>query len=142
MEAKKPEITAGVSVSLTGGFALQGRHALDGLRLWASNVNKRGGIYVPAQGYKPVRLTYYDNASQVNRARQNALQLLCEDRVDILFGPYASNLTMAIAEIAGDHGKILWNHGGSSDEISALGNVISIASPASDYLRHLPSWLA
>ena len=32
-------------------------------------------------------------------------------------GPYASNLTMVVAEVAEQYQKVLWNHGGCSDEI-------------------------
>jgi hypothetical protein len=37
---------------------------------------------------------------------------------------------------------VLWNHGGTSDAILQAGarRVVSVASPASDYLRSLPAW--
>lgn len=51
---------------------------------------------------------------------------------------------MAVVEIAEEYKKVLWNHGGSSDEIFRRGwrYLVGIASPASDYLRALPRWLA
>jgi ABC-type branched-subunit amino acid transport system substrate-binding protein len=51
---------------------------------------------------------------------------------------------MAVVEIAEEYKKVLWNHGGSSDEIFRHGrrHLVGIASPASDYLRALPQWLA
>ena len=51
---------------------------------------------------------------------------------------------MAVAEAAAEYSKGLWNHGGSSDEIFFHGRqyLVGIASPASDYLRGLPRWLA
>ena len=47
-------------------------------------------------------------------------------------------------EIAEEYKKVLWNYGGSSDEIFSHGRryLVGIASPASDYLRALPHWLA
>jgi branched-chain amino acid transport system substrate-binding protein len=65
---------------------------------------------------------------------------LTRDRVDLLFGPYSSVLTMAAAPIAEGHGKILWNHGGASDAIYEQGwrHLVSLPRPASDYLRALP----
>src|SRR5438445_5264913 len=61
-----------------------------------------------------------------------------------LLGPYSSSLTTAAAEIAEEHKKILWNYGGTSDEIFSHGRrcLVGIASPASDYLRELPRRLA
>jgi branched-chain amino acid transport system substrate-binding protein len=51
---------------------------------------------------------------------------------------------MAVVEIAEEYKKVLWNYGGSSDEIFSNGvrYLVGIASPASDYLRALPRWLA
>ena len=51
---------------------------------------------------------------------------------------------MAAGEIAEEYKKILWNYGGTSDEIFSHGPryLIGISSPASDYLRALPHWLA
>ncbi len=72
------------------------------------------------------------------------LRLIRNDHVDILLGPYSSSLTLAAAEIAEWHKKIVWNYGGTSDEIFSRGwrYMIGIAGPAADYLRTLPHWLA
>ncbi len=123
------EITVGLSISLSGRFARQGEQALDGIRLWAR---------------PPVRLICYDDQSQATIAQQNAVRLLEADRVDVLFGPYGSHLTIAVAPVAEENGKLLWNYGGTSDEIFNRGHrwLVSNASPASDYLRGLPGRLA
>jgi len=138
------EITAGLSVSCSGRFHIQGQQALQGLLLWQSLVNAQGGIAVGVADSRPVRLVWYDDFGQADCARTNVLRLLREDKVDILFGPYSSGLTMSVAEIAEEYRKILWNYGGSSDEIFRHGRryLVGIASPASDYLRALPRWLA
>jgi branched-chain amino acid transport system substrate-binding protein len=137
------EVTAGLSVSCSGRFHVQGQQALHGLLLWKSFVNTQGGIAVRASDRRPVRLIWYDDSSQAHCARTNVLRLLREDKVDILFGPYSSGLTMSVAEIAEEYRKVLWNYGGSSDEIFRRGRryLVGIASPASDYLRALPRWL-
>jgi branched-chain amino acid transport system substrate-binding protein len=136
------EVTVGLSVSCSGRFHVQGQQALHGLLLWQSLVNAQGGMAVSAN--RPVRLIWYDDFSQVHQARTNVLRLLREDKVDILFGPYSSGLTMSVAEIAEEYRKVLWNYGGSSDEIFRRDRryLVGIASPASDYLRALPRWLA
>jgi len=123
------EITVGLSVSLSGRLARQGQQALDGIRLWA---------------HPPVRLIYYDDQSRASIAQRNTVRLLEEDRVDVLFGPYGSHLTMAVAPVAEAYRKLLWNYGGTSDEIFSRGHrwLVSNASPASDYLRRLPGRVA
>lgn len=140
----KQEIVVGLSISLTGRFSFQGQQALDGIRLWEYYIAAEGGITVGAEGRRPVRLIYYDDESRVRRAQQNALRLLRKDRVEVLLGPYSSGLTMAVAQVAEENRKLLWNHGGSSDEIfnRSLHYLVTTASPASDYLRGLPHWLA
>lgn len=59
------------------------------------------------------------------------------------FGPYGSVLTLAVGAIAEAHGKILWNHGGASDEIFARGwrRQVGGIAPASAYFATLPAWL-
>ena len=124
------EVLAGVSLSLSGRFRLQGQEALNGLRLWVDQTSP----------LLPLRLIVLDDESHSEKARENVLRLLTRDRVDLLFGPYSSVLTMAAAPIAEGHGKILWNHGGASDAIDEQGwrHLVSLPSPASDYLRALP----
>jgi len=140
----RTEVAVGLSISLTGRFCLQGQEALQGIRLWQSYVNAQGGIAVRDWEKRTVRLIWYDDYSQISAARTNVLRLLREDKIDILLGPYSSSLTMSVAEIAEEYKKVLWNHGGSSDEIFRHGwrYLVGIQSPASDYLRALPYWLA
>jgi branched-chain amino acid transport system substrate-binding protein len=139
MESRQ-EILVGLSISLTGRFSAQGRQALDGLRLWQSYVNGRDGITLGQAASHRVRLIFYDDQSRASSAQENALRLLRQDHVDALFGPYSSGLTMTVAEIAHEHGRVLWNHGGSSDEIFNRGwqHLVSTPTPASEYLRDLP----
>ena len=140
----KTEVAVGLSVSLSGKFRLQGQQALQGARLWQSYINAQGGIVVQNGKKRSVRLIWYDDRSQTSFARKNVLQLLRDDQIDILLGPYSSGLTMAVVEIAEEYKKVLWNYGGSSDEIFRHGRryLVGIASPASDYLRALPHCLA
>lgn len=138
------DIKVGLSASVSGRFELQGRQALKGCLLWQSYANAQGGIALASAERRRVELVWYDDHSQARDARNNVLRLLRNDQVDVLMGPYSSSLTMAVAEIAERDKKVLWNHGGSSDEICERGwkYLVSIASPASDYLRAFPHWLA
>jgi ABC-type branched-subunit amino acid transport system substrate-binding protein len=118
---------AGVSISLTGRYARQGRQALDALRMWADRTGRH--------------LVHYDDESSARRTRDNVRRLIEQDGVTILFGPYSSGLALAAAEVAGQHRRLMWNHGGSSDDIAGDW-VVSTPSPASQYFLRLPSWLA
>jgi branched-chain amino acid transport system substrate-binding protein len=140
----KTEVAVGLSISLTGKFRPQGEQALQGIRLWRSYINAQGGIAIWNGEKRSVRLIWYDDGSQISFARKNVFQLLREDKVDILLGPYSSSLTMAVLDIAEAHKKLLWNYGGSSDEIFRHDRryLVGVTSPASDYLRAFPHWLA
>jgi branched-chain amino acid transport system substrate-binding protein len=138
------KITVGISISLSGKFCLQGVQALRGVQLWVAYVNQKGGIHLKERAQSlPVEVIAYNDQSKMDRAKDNVVRLLKEDRVDFLFGPYSSHLTMAVSPIAESEKKILWNHGGASDAICQQGwrYVVSVLSPASSYLHSLPSYL-
>ena len=61
-------IKVGLPVSLTGQFGLQGRQTLAGIRAWANDVNRSGGLRVAGEG-TPVNLIWYDDASTREGAR-------------------------------------------------------------------------
>ena len=129
-------VTVGAALSLTGRFAVQGRRARRGLALWAEDVNATGGLTVPDRGGRaPVRLVVYDDASRSGTAIERVERLILDDRVDLLIGPYSSALVLAVAPVAEQHRRVLWNHGGSSDTIDASGfrYVVTLLSPAGAY---------
>jgi branched-chain amino acid transport system substrate-binding protein len=126
----------GASLSLSGPFRRQGEQARDGLRLWVDYVkNTRDG--------PTPHLIVLDDRSRAPVAREHVRYLLAEEHVDVLIGPYSSGLVRAVAPSVEAAGKVLWNHGGTSDAIFQEGgrHVVSVASPASDYLRDLPHWI-
>jgi ABC-type branched-subunit amino acid transport system substrate-binding protein len=129
-------VLIGASLSLSGGFQRQGEQARDGLRLWVDHA--RDALDDP-----PPRLVVFDDRSRASLAQEHARRLLDQERVDVLVGPYSSGLVLAVAPIAAAAGVALWNHGGTSDVIFQQGwrHVVSVASPASDYLRGLPGWI-
>ena len=133
-------IRAGVSASLTGQFATQGRQALGGLAAWAEYVNDGGGLAMAGRRH-PLVLRHYDDGSRADRARRNTARLLDADGVDILFGPYSAGLTAGAAEIAAARGRLLWNHGGAGDGVYGryAPHIVGILTPAGRYLVGLPA---
>lgn len=130
------KIKVGVSISLTGVYSVQGRESFEGIRLWASGVNKEGGIFVRELGRSlPVDLVYLDDRSSPEVCRANTEELVAERKVDILLGPYSSSLALASAEAAETAGVTLWNHGGSTDEMEDRGFtcLVNAITPASKY---------
>jgi branched-chain amino acid transport system substrate-binding protein len=113
---QSPSITAVLTLSLTGRYERQGAEAAEGVRLWAE-----------AAG---VRLTLADDRG----SRESAIQTYSGwiNTADLLIGPYASGLVRAIAPLVRDAGRVLWNHGGSADDLAQPG-IASLPAPASSY---------
>ena len=134
-------IKVGMSASLSGQFQTQGRQALAGIRAWAEDANRAGGLTVADRpGPLPVSVVCYDDASLADGTRRATRRLILDDRVDLLFGPYSSGLAQAAAAVAAEHNRLLWNHGGASDNIQRTGpgRVVDILTPAGEYLAALP----
>ena len=112
-------VTAAATVSLTGPLALQGRQAARGLQLWASA--------------DQIKLQIFDDAGSRTTAC-NSYRRWLGDRVDVLLGPYGSGLVRQVGPIVSGQGALLWNHGGSADDlIRPL--VVPVSVPASTYFR-------
>ena len=134
-------LKAGIPVSLSGQFQVQGRQALAGLQAWAEDANRAGGVKVGhSDAGRLISIVYYDDASKTAQARQATERLITSDRVDLLFGPYSGVLALASAQVAEGHGRLLWNQGGASDTIYQRGLkwVVGVLTPAS---RYLAEWL-
>lgn len=137
------ELRVGISISLTGKFSRQGHQALNAVRLWAACTDEQDGVDVGGGARRRVRILYYDDESRAPKTRENIARLVQKKRVHVLLGPYSSGLTLAAAEIAGEYGRMMFSHGGTSDAIYQRGfsHVIGVGSPASEYFRGLPLWL-
>src|SRR2546425_4821039 len=128
-------IRFGASISTSGRYALQGRQAVAGLQAWAKATNAEGGVRISQlRGTLPIALIHYDDASSSERAVAAAEKLIQVDRVHFLIGPYGSDLTRAVVGVAREHSRLLWNHGGASDDIHRPGHaVVGIPPPVSLY---------
>ena len=112
-------LTASATISLTGPYALQGRQAARGLQLWASADH--------------IQLQIVDDAGSPTTVR-DAYRRWLGGGVDLLLGPYGSGLMRQVGPIVSRHGALLWNYGGSADDlIRPL--VVPVAAPASTYFR-------
>ena len=131
-------IKVGIPVSLSGQFSLQGKQTLAGIRAWADDVNRAGGLAVGGSA-NGVELVWYDDGSRRGDVISMTRQLIVDDRVDLLVGPYSAVLTNSAAEVAREHGKLLWNQGGASPSVYQKGNpwVVGILTSADEYLAGL-----
>ena len=85
-QAAEP-IKVGFSMSLTGAVAPNGRQLLTSLEIWRADVKAAGGLLG-----RPVDLVYYDDQSNPASVPGIYTKLLTVDKVDLLLGPYATNM--------------------------------------------------
>ncbi|MCU1580763.1 MAG: amino acid/amide transporter substrate-binding protein family [Microbacteriaceae bacterium] len=85
----------GISLSLTGDFSDSGKAAQRGYELWASVINKSGGLLG-----RQVKLSIVDDASSPVQVVTNYTNLITQDKVDLVFGPYSSLLTVPASRVA------------------------------------------
>jgi branched-chain amino acid transport system substrate-binding protein len=80
-------IRVGMSMALTGSVAPIGKQVLTALQIWRDDVNATGGLLG-----RPVELVFYDDQSNPANIPQIYTKLIGVDRVDLLIGPYATNM--------------------------------------------------
>ena len=81
-------IKVGFSMALSGGVAPNGKQNLLALEIWRDDVNAQGGGIMG----RPVELVYYDDQSNPNNVPGIYTKLISVDKVDLLIGPYATNM--------------------------------------------------
>ena len=91
-------IKVGFSMALTGGVAQNGKQLIIALKLWRDDVNAHGGLLG-----RPVQLIYYDDQSDPNTVPGIYTKLISVDKVDLLLGPYATNMAAAAMPVIMDH---------------------------------------
>ncbi|MBA2678437.1 MAG: amino acid ABC transporter substrate-binding protein [Ktedonobacteraceae bacterium] len=124
-------VTIGVSLSLTGENAADGRATLQGYHLWVAQVNRHGGLL----GH-PVQLLIYDDGTRLNQTQINYETLISIDHVAFVLGPFGGNATAVGAEVAARHGYAFVEGIGTVPSIfpHGLTTVFGVSLALSNYL--------
>ncbi len=93
-------VKIGFSMSLTGGVAPNGQQLLAALEIWRDDVNAGGGLLG-----RPVELIHYDDQSSPSNVPGIYTKLLTVDKVDLLLGPYATNMAAPAMPVIMQYGK-------------------------------------
>ena len=91
-------IKVGFSMALTGAVAQNGKQLLIALELWRDDVNAHGGLLG-----RPVQLIYYDDQSNPSNVPGIYTKLITVDKVDLLLGPYATNMAAPAVPVIMTH---------------------------------------
>jgi len=127
-------IRIGASVSVTGQFAELGQAQQRGQQLCVKQVNARGGLLG-----RQLELIVDDDRSQAPDTVAIYAKLLGQDKVDLVFSPYSSPLTEAIASITEKHRMPMIAAGAATTSIFKKGRkyIFMLLSPAEIYLEGL-----
>ncbi len=126
------EALFGGAISLTGQFAEPAGRQVDSVRLWADEVNARGGLL----GHKVV-VRLLDDKSDTQTAIKLYEKLITEDKVDVLLAPYSSAITEAVANVNERYKMPFVAYGAASSPIWEKGRkyIFSIVAVAEDYQK-------
>ena len=87
-------------MSLTGAVAPNGQQLLRALEIWRDDVNAAGGLLG-----RPVELIHYDDQSTPANVPAIYQKLLSVDKVDLLLGPYSTNMAAPAMPVIMQAGK-------------------------------------
>ena len=94
-------IRIGFSMALTGGLAGNGKQVLAGFEIWREDVNARGGLLG-----RPVEFVYYDDQSNPANVPAIYSKLIDVDKVDLVLGPYATNMIAPALTVIMQHNMV------------------------------------
>ncbi|HWP47672.1 MAG TPA: amino acid ABC transporter substrate-binding protein [Candidatus Limnocylindrales bacterium] len=97
MAQPKP-IKIGFSMGLSGSLASAGKAAVLAMKIWAEDINARGGLLG-----RPVELVYYDDHSKPADVPAIYTKLITVDKVDFVVSPYGTPLIAAAMPIVMEH---------------------------------------
>jgi branched-chain amino acid transport system substrate-binding protein len=106
------DLVIGASISLTGDFADSGKAVQAGYQLWASTVNAKGGLLGRKVVFKIV-----DDTSSPTQVVTNYQNLINKDKVDLVFGPFSSLLTVPASAVVKRYGYAFLESAGGGPQV-------------------------
>lgn len=127
-------IRIGITASLSGHYAVPGKNMMQGLQMWAHDVNGRGALLG-----RPVEIVTYDDKSDPATSASLYERLISEDKVDLLIGPYSSDVTIEASSVAERHNFPMVSGSAAASEIWSRGyqNIFQVDAPAESYMNGL-----
>src|SRR5215470_16333259 len=134
----KTPIKIGISLSLTGDFSADGLAFQQGYQLWASDVNKNGGLLG-----RQVQLDIVSDASSPDQVQTNYQTLITVHRDDLVFGPFSTLLTKPASVVANRYGYAFVEGAGGGPSVftQGLNNVFDVSLPVASSLDSFAQYL-
>ena len=119
---EQPPIVVGSTLSLTGAFAATGLiHKIAGEE-FVERLNKAGGVLG-----RQVQWKVLDDQSDTTKVGPLYEQLITQDKVDLILGPYATPNILAAMAVAERHGYVMPHH-------------TAVLAPQLTYACQFPGW--
>lgn len=133
-QAQTKTITLGAAVQLTGSLANTGRYYGDAYKFTIDRINEKGGVTLDGTHYTLV-LKILDSQSDINLGVRQYVQLVTQDKVDFLLGPFNSNDALDDSSVAEKYQIPMVQGGGASGQIFSRGYkyIFGTLPPADDY---------
>ncbi len=131
----RDKIVIGHPACLSGKYAKAGEQAVGGIKAivdWVNHVY--GGVML--EGKKvPLEYKYYDRESNKEAVTSLIGRLVTRDKVDVVFSPYSSGLTLRGAPVTESFQVCYMDHGGASNAIFQQGfkYIVQTIGPATGY---------
>jgi len=128
----------GTSLSLSGDFSADGQAFERGYELWASDVNKHGGLLG-----RQVKLVIVNDNSSPTQVTTNYTNLINVKHVALTFGPFSTLLTAPAAEVAHRYGFAFVEGAGGGQLVfgEKLPNVFDVSLPVANELDPFTQWV-
>src|SRR5471030_218426 len=102
--AQGKPLTIGFGMALTGGLDPNGKAALLAMQIWEQDTNAKGGLLG-----RPVKLIFYDDASNPSNVPGIYTKLIDVDKVDILVSGYATNMVAPAMPVVMQHDRTFFS---------------------------------
>lgn len=129
------KVVIGHPACLSGKYAKAGEQAVGGIKAcvdWVNNVH--GGVMVDGKKV-PLEYKYYDCESKKESVTSLISRLITVDKVNCVFAPYSSGLTLRGAPVAESRQMLYMDHGGANNKIFQQGfrYIVQTIGPATRY---------
>jgi branched-chain amino acid transport system substrate-binding protein len=128
------EIVLGAPVSLTGSTSAEGNLVRQGYELWLDWINGRGGIEVKGVMHR-VRIQYQDDQSKPAVSAQATEDLITQQGVRFMLGPYGSSNAVADAAVSEKLQVPTVEGNAAARAVYSKRYVFGVLSPADKYLE-------
>ena len=136
--ASTSPVTIGASLSLSGDFSADGQAFEKGYELWATDINKAGGLLGHA-----VKLDIISDASSPAQVVTNYQKLISSDHDQLVFGPFSTLLTVPSSKVVNRFGYAFVEGAGGSPLVFSekLPNVFDVSLPVANELDPFVNWI-